>query len=344
MSCNDNKKRGCSNLIKVGKKGDYRRDCFDLNKTTKIKILFKDSCDETYDPDLITITNVRPDGSFYDPVDVNKVSTGFYYYEITPDQIGTWDTIWMSSFNGVETVHESTFEVINNNITSKIKNGLEFNSLIVIELSNEIENESGTRLLESTQYLSFNSEYNPFYCSVEMIRMEMGSWIEQVEDSTIALAIHWSSLEADNITGVVPRNDRYDFARTRFVMYDAAIRLFTMPTSVNGNSLGKEKTLGDLMISNGNALDFNLKDLVNELKTERDEWWRVVNAGGCIVNGQGLGPGSAVNGRSRKDKNQRSREWHNPLEEYYAQPTQNSLYKTHENGKYKHGFRKIGYR
>ena len=163
----------------------------------------------------------------------------------------------------------------------------------------------------------------------------MGSWASLVPDDSLALAIHWSSLEADAITSMSIVSEQYFYARTRFVMYDAAVKLFSMPIGASGNS-GKQKQLGDLLIEDGSGLDYSIKDLIVELKQERDEWWRVVNAGGNIVLGQGLGPSSASKGS--KTKLQRSREWHDPWNEYYIQPTSNSLYRKQGESTYKHGF------
>ena len=36
--------------------------------------------------------------------------------------------------------------------------------------------------------------------------------------------------------------------------------------------------------------DSSFKDIIPELKKEREEWFRVTNAGGNIVPGQGLDP------------------------------------------------------
>ena len=120
-------------------------------------------------------------------------------------------------------------------------------------------------------------------------------------------------------------------------MYDAAIKLFSMPIGVSSPGSGKQKQLGDLLIENGSSLDYQIADLIEELKAERKEWWRVVNAGGDIVQGQGLGPTFATKGGST-NKYQRSREWHDPWMEHYIQPTQNSLYKKKGEKKYKHGY------
>jgi hypothetical protein len=341
MSCSNTNSKYCGPPTKIKRKGDYRKNCYNLNESFKFKVIFKDSCNNNYDPDDLSIqlNLTAPNGDLISPRDYIKVDTGFYYTEHTFLQEGSWSGFWSSEKDGIVREEPTfTFTVQNNLSSENIISGLSFNSLIVIELDKAIESEDGTKTLKENEFYSFSSEYNPFYCSVEMLRMEMGSWTDLVSDDTLALAIHWSSLEANNITGVPPTSERYLFARTRFVMYDAAIKLFSMPTGISSPGSGKSKTLGDLMIENGSSLDFALKDLVSELKAERDEWWRVVNAGGCIVPGQGLGPSSAVQGGARSDKMQRSREWHDPWTEYYIQPTQNSLYRKPGEKKYKHGY------
>lgn len=335
MSCNDKLNNSCSNPIKVPRKGDYRGKCYDLGNTYKLKVEFKDSCNKRYDPEIVLHELNNESGNVN--TEIVRVDTGFYYVEFTANNTGEWNSKWTTSTQGVETILEEVFLVQANDKINNVLSGIDFNSLILIKLSETIESIDGFTL-GSEEYYSFSSEYNPFYCSVEMLRVEMGSWTNQIPDDSLALAIHWSSLEADNITGVRPTSERYLFARTRFVMYDAAIKLFSMPIGVSSPGSGKSKTLGDLMIENGSSLDFNLKDLTRELKAERDEWWRVVNAGGCIVPGQGLGPSFATKGGSNPDKIQRSREWHDPWNEHYIQPTQNSLYKKPGEKIYRHGF------
>ena len=336
-TCSDNG-GSCGVPTKVPRKtSKVKCDCFVLNKNYKSKMLFKDSCGDLIDPSEINIFLKKPDGTLLGDFPETKADIGFYYYETSFNEIGTWTETWIATINGEPIAFEKDIEVINQPVIAATDCGLDFNSLIVIKISKDIADENGIALGVDTFYY-FSTEYNPFYCSVEMLRMEMGSWVNLVPDDTLALAIHWSSLEADNITGVRPTSERYLFARTRFVMYDAAIRLFSMPVGASSPSSGKQKQLGDLLIQNGGSLDFNLKQLIDELKAERDEWWRVVNAGGCIVPGQGLGPSSAVHGGSRADKNMRSREWHDPWNEPFLQPTQNSMYKKQGEKKYKHGY------
>lgn len=339
MSCSDNY-GNCNPIVLPNKrkKVQCNRDCSNINENIKLKMLFTDDCGNPIDPDGIGVVFTDPDGGEVDNAfEARKIDTGFYYVDFTPGIAGLWKDNWVVSILGENIVFEGQFEVKAGGTVTALPCGLDFNSLIVIELSSSIEDSDGVSLSDKN-YLSFSTEYNPYYASVDMLRMEMGSWANLIPDDNIALAIHWSSLEANNITGMRPNSDRYFFARSRFVMYDAAIRLFSMPMGISSPGSGKQKQLGDLLIENGDSLDFQIKDLLQELKAEREEWFRVVNAGGCIVPGQGLGPTMATKGGSLNDSPKRSREWHDPWQEYYIQPTQNSLYRRAGEKKYKHGY------
>ena len=309
------------------------KNIYQLNTSSKIKVVLE-NVSGAYDPDNITLEVTDPNNNVTNPV-VVKADVGFYYSEITFNALGNWSIKWVSTLNAIVDTLEYELVVEDYNDINKLNAGLDFNQLIVIDIDTSIKVENENIFLKSNQQFSFSTEYNPFYCSVEMLRMEMGEWAGLVPDDTIALAIHWSSIEADNITSRGSVSEEYFYARTRFVMYDAAIKLFSMPIGAEGKS-GQSKQLGDLIIENGNLLDYAIKDLIQELKEERDEWWRVVNARGNIVLGQGLGPSSATKGGKVGIK--RSREWHDPWNEYYLQPTQNSQYKRKGQKKYKHGF------
>jgi hypothetical protein len=306
---------------------------YQLNNSYKLKVVFENNLGG-YDPDNIIVTATDANGVVSNP-NVIKADVGFYYVEVLFNVLGEWSFEWLSTLNGVQENVEYKVKVEDYNEANKFEGGIDFNQLIVVEIDSGILNDDNSLSLDNNSIFSFSTEYNPFYCSPEMLRMEMGEWASLVPDSTIALSIHWSSMEADSITSRGSVSEEYFYARTRFVMYDAAIKLFSMPIGAEGKS-GQSKQLGDLIIENGNALDYAIKDLIQELKEERDEWWRVVNARGNIVLGQGLGPSSASKGGKVGIK--RSREWHDPWSEYYLQPTQNSQYKRKGQKKYKHGF------
>lgn len=328
----------CSKSTKVlvkRKSVTCNRATIQKDSAVNLKMLFTDSAGNPTDPTAIAVTLENAGGGAIDPGLVAvKIDTGYWYVNYTPTTIGVWKDLWTVTLLGEAIAFVGSFEVIGGGVVAQPKCGLDFNNLIVIELDKTIADTSGNTL-SKTEYLSFSTEYNPFYASVDMLRVEMGNWASLVPDDTIALAIHWSSMEADNITAIRPASDRYYYARSRFVIYDSAIKLFSMPMGASAGS-GKQKQLGDLLIDNGSTLDYPMKDLIEELRAERNEWWRIVNAGGSIVNGQGLGPSTTKKGAALKVDSSRS--WHDPMSEYYSQPTMNSQYKRARTGEQKHGY------
>jgi hypothetical protein len=176
--------------------------------------------------------------------------------------------------------------------------------------------------------MTFSTEYDPYYSSPDLIRLECGAWVESIPDDTISLMIHWSSIEAQSIA-LGPLGNMFELAKTKFVTFDAALRLLMLPASVGG----KRKTLGDLMISN----DSSALDMIQELKDARDEWWRVVNAKGSIVPGQSFAPEVAVKGKYDPDRRRVGRLWWNPADYFYAQPAGNIRLRMAGQRKYKTG-------
>lgn len=347
MSCDcSNKNCNDSNnclFQRVPRKVGYQtceRDCVNLLEEVLLKVYFKDDCGKAIDPIDIELVITSPSGANEAfgivPNEIVKADVGFYYIRYTPSESGVYNESWIATINGNAIEIVTKFQVKAGAIGGTPDCGLEYNSLLVLELDKTIADIDGNTL-EEDKIFTFSTEYNPFYASVEMVRMEMGTWVNTVPDDTIALAIHWSSLEADHVTGVIPTSNKYDFARSRFVMYDAAIKLLTMPISSSSSS--KKKQLGELLIDGGGSgTDYNLDKLVTKLSAERAEWWRVINAGGCINPGQGLGPVTASKGGSRRDANNRSREWHDPWNEYFIQPSVNSRYRRPGEKKEKLGF------
>lgn len=310
---------------------------YDLNAEVKIKVFFSNSNSEPINVTNLSLAVTNPNNAtttFNDNF-VNP-DTGFYYYNYTTTNLsGTYNYLWTATINGVVTTKESSFKINEGGSVSVILPELNNNELVVIELNSSIKSLENESLSQRT-YLTFSTQYDPFYCSVDMLIMELGPWAENIPHDTLALAIHWSSLEGDYLTSNKPVDDRHAFALTKFVMYDAAINLLRMPIGSTGGS-GSRKELGDLLVESG-SLDFPIKDLLTSLKLERDEWLRVVNAGGKIMPGQGLGPTFAVKGDARKDARKVSREWHDPWSEYYTQPSANSKYRRPGESKYKSGY------
>jgi hypothetical protein len=325
----------------------YSRKCVPIGQTVTLRAVFSDSCGEPINIDSggsVYIYNESPSKDWADIVEnsdyseaydsvtsVTKISDGFYEIEYTVPasaEEGTWNDLWVVEINGVE-----VFNVFNFNVESVGGVSLQMvnnNTLVVILLDSSIADIYGNTLGEEYQ-LTFSTKYNPYYCSTDLVRLEVGKWLDAVPDDTISLFIHWASIEADAITGARVRNAQmYQTARTKFVIYDVALRVLTLPVSLGG----KTKRLGDLMIQNQSSF----KDIIPELKKEREEWFRVVNAGGNIVPGQGLDPTFAVKGLKDPDRGRIGRGWHSTLTYPYRQPGGNVKIRKDGDIKFKTGF------
>jgi len=332
----------------------YTRDGVPANKPVLLQAVFFDATGEPKDVDniaAIEIATYRPDDdsevedwedeiaagypnaferlSLDDAANDNftaiaKVATGFYEITYTPtdadlnadgelDNIGNWTDLWVATVDGVEIYAAFSFSVKEKGriVQQIIKN----NTLIVIVLSEDIAGAGGNLLGEEIQ-LSYSTEYNPYYASVDLVRLECGSWLDSIPDDTISLMIHWSSIEADTIKPNSWNGNVLDTARVKFVVYDVALRCLQLPADIGG----KKKSLGDLLIET--TSDFS--SVLSEIRKQRNQWERVINAGGTIVPGQSLTPSTAARGAGTRDLT--GRLWHDPAVVHFGQPSQNSKF------------------
>jgi len=265
---------------------------------------------------------------------VTKISTG--YYETTwavgaAYDIGVWSDLWVAEISGVQVASYFNINVISGGtVTTQIVVG---NTLIVVSLSADIAGTSGNTLSEET-HLTFSTKYSPYYASPELVRLECGNWLNSIPDDTISLMIHWSSIEADMIATASTQGNYFATARTKFVIYDTALRCLTIPIDMGG----KEKSLGDLMIRN----DGKFNEVISELNRKREEWFRVVNARATIVPGQGFAPSVAVKGANDPDRRRMGRLWWSPKDLSYPQPGANTKLRRTDMRRFRKGFVDLG--
>ena len=165
-SCHDG--NSC-NFPRVPRKTRYfrcDRDCVKLGADVKLKILFKDDCGDPVDPEVIKLTIKKPNAVLIDvhEIDPNPIvnaDVGFYYYNYTPDATGEYTETWTVSIGGEEVTYQSKFIVEAGGIAVAPECGLEFNSLVVLELDQRIADVDGNTLGRDAIY-SFSTEYNPF--------------------------------------------------------------------------------------------------------------------------------------------------------------------------------------
>lgn len=273
------------------------------------------------------------------PISTTRISTGYYemsYNIPSGASAGSWKDVWIATLNGTDS---NSFYSFNVTVGGKLLDQrLNNNELIIIDLDPSIASLDGTKTLGFSTQVSFTTTYKPLYASPELVRLEVGPWIDFIPDNTLALMIYWSSQEADFIVGkTIANSTRIGFARTKFVVYDSALRAAYIPSSSfkNGSWPGNSKQLGDLKITAGrnssvpyltSGLD---TETVGRLKKLRDEWSRVVNAGGNIVPGQGFAPSVAIRAKFDPDRRKSGRLWLDPMDYYYAEPTANVKTRIH---------------
>lgn len=304
--------------------------------------------DESVDTD--TIDEEIDDASFASalagPLTPTQLATGFYELEYTVpagSTAGIWHDVWISSIETTDSNAVLSFTVINGADVSVQR--LLDNEIIVVELDSSISSYTGLSLAADIQ-LSFITSLKPYYASPDLVRMEIGPWIDFIPDATLAMMIHWSSKEADFImTGPRSSAKRVQFARAKFVSYDAVLRALYLPGSSSyqpGGGSGVSKRLGDLAITNSaagavqrTASGIDVETL-GYIKAQRDEWFRVVNAGGSITPGQSLGFETALRNRFDPDRRLGGRGFADPDCYNYEQPALNAKarFPGHNKGKF----------
>jgi hypothetical protein len=322
----------------------YHRGAVLTGQSISLRIVFTDAAGNLVDPDAVpdlyiydptvdsTTITLEVDARTYasaasGPVVSTRLSTGYYSYEYTVptgSAEGLWRDVWVCEIDTAFVSETFSFTVTVGASLSDQSIGK--NTMLVVELDSTITNTAGDQFLDYTK-LYYTTVYSPLYASPDLMRLEVGKWIDWIPDDTLALMIHWASQEADFIQGAIPSSQaNLQLAQTKFVVYDAAYRALMIPGqgSVAGSTGQKSKSLGDLSIKNGKGETVADASTLAWIKQCREEWFRVLNAGGNIVPGQGLNPTYAVKGGSDPDRNRRGRQWASPSEYPYAVPTANT--------------------
>ena len=264
------------------------------------------------------------------PFTSTELSTGYYEYEFavpTSYDEQLYFDVWVAALDGGNVTSWLSFTVIEGLVVTSQDVG--DNTMLVIQLDSSIGNLAGDDTLGADTQIYFNTKYNPYYASVDLVRLEVGNWISYIPDDTLALLIHWSSKEADFI-GSCPVKNANDFAlaRTKYVVYDVAMRVLNMAghgTSPGSQSTGARKQLGDLTIQNGSDGSIDLDaDVVNWIRTQREDWMKVLNSGGSLMLGQSFDPTFAVKGTYDPDRRNVGRLWEGQSDNYYHVPTINT--------------------
>ena len=312
----------------------YKRNNVPVGQTVTLQAIFIDSANKPMDYDSIDIKIYDSGNTLQSTVtSATKISTGFYEITYTVGataKTGTWTDQWTATISGVEVQNSFSFNVTE--MGSAVTQNIGGNTLIVILLDSAIADTSGNTLAEEAQY-TFSTRYNPYYASPDLLRLECGTWLDNIPNDTLSLMIHWSSKEADFITptGARKSSNSYKVARTKFVIFDVALRCLTLPAASAG---GGTKQLGDLLVKK----DSSFANVVKDLKEKREEWFRVLNAGATIVPGQGFAPSVAMKGQYHPERRRVGRLWWDPADFPFQQPGGNQKFRKSGQRKFRKGF------
>lgn len=265
-------------------------------------------------------TNLSGDARVY-RTSATQVTTGIYSYTYTvpSNQITNWwFDMWEATIDGLSGSAVMQFLVSG---TDSGTTPLGYNMIVQVTLDSSIADTDGNELGDDYEFW-FTTQFDPMYSDPVLIKLYAGNWVKEIPDETLLLMLYESSKLADDITpaNITINTDFYNNARSRFVTADAVLRLLSIPV----NQGGLTKQLGDLMVKRDGA---SFMDMINRIQKERDEWYRVVNAGGNIGPGESLGPMTVVKGERDPDRLNAGRLWIRPGA--YDQPGANTRVSSH---------------
>jgi hypothetical protein len=157
---------------------------------------------------------------------------------------GIWTDLWSGILNGQVITGTFNFYVYSAGEAEAIGDQLYNNNIIEVTLSSGIMATDGTYLTDGYSF-EFLTEISPAYSNIRKLKLEVGSYIEDLPDITLQLAILEAGLEADEITFEVEKNDEfYEHARREWTTCKTA---FTLLDNVASHGL-KSKTLDNLRV------------------------------------------------------------------------------------------------
>ncbi len=139
------------------------------------------------------------------------------------DNSGILTDYYKTTYFNTGTLAESTFS--NPVVAGKDSSiQLQPDMQVVISLFGSIADTNGNLLGNDIEYF-FTTTYDPYYSSLRKLRLEIGSFVQDIDDDPLNLAIFEASLMADELTWIKPApiaNKFYNFARREWVTCKAA--------------------------------------------------------------------------------------------------------------------------
>lgn len=229
---------------------------------------------------------------------------GIYEYNFTVPACGP-EGVWHDKWEGnlacqsLETVFD--FSVVTAGTFTPLENQLFNNDLVQITIPSGITALDST-VLEEEATFEFMTTTSPSYTNVRKVRLEVGGFINTVEDDTIQNSILEASIEADILTFMktATNSKLYNHARREYVTCLAASNI----VSNLGNLLKKSKTLGDLSVTYDTSM---MKNMLDKMYDCMNKWMpQLISAGGAKAATQ---PSYVVKGEADPDRPTIGRLW-----------------------------------
>lgn len=156
------------------------------------------------------------------------------------------------------------------------------NNLVTVTLDSTIADTDGTALGEDYEW-EFTTTYDPLYCTVRRLRLEIGQFIVNVPDDTLNLAIHLASLEADSMTFNTDTEDDayYQFVRSQWACCRAQEMLLL--NTVGASGALKSKKLGDLSVEYDTSSGGSMRIALERAVACQEKWEQLLQQGGRTI-------------------------------------------------------------
>ena len=205
----------------------------------------------------------------------------------------------------------TTVSVSTNTITIAITADQLFeNNIIYLTLLGSIAATDGDTLGVDVNYY-FTTTYNPMFSSVRRVRLDMGSFVANVPDEAIYLALFEASLQANEnalYTSTITNGSLYLMAKREYTTCLAETILGKALLGNSGISERMSKSLGDLAVSRGGNIS-GLKEAIARFEDCAVRWEITLQSGGDIGPGMSLRPQVSIKGAWAEDAIVVGRQW-----------------------------------
>jgi hypothetical protein len=249
-------------------------------------------------------------GPLADPAKtLERTGEGHYKYAFTvpgDSDVGSAFDKWEAVLDSEDIEAVFNFVIVGGGSVGTTK--LYENNIVHIELDKSIGSLDGDTL-GTTQRYYFTTTYNPLYASIRQLRLDLGSFVDDIPDDTINLSIYEAGRDADinSFQKIIPNMTYFRYVKDRYTLLMAELVLLRgLMGSPAANKLSKK--LGDLSVFREGNMKM-LEDRAEEVKEELDELRSSLRSGGATSTGSSMMPNVSVKGAYAPDAIVVGRQW-----------------------------------